>query len=142
MRNQLRPIWAGKEHIAAVVNRVAKRVRAAENANTAEIEIVRTDGINEKLERVTEFVKSTEPGKVAVIGRLRGQLIPFQIYFVSDGAPFKTAIDLEIFSSEAFNNLVKLLKIWAASQEVRGKRAVVNDVIQICNLIRRRKSER
>ena len=77
----------------------------------AEIKIERTDNINERLELVTSIVRSTEPGKVAVIGRLRSHLIPFQIYFASDGAPFKIATDLDVFSSKAFDDLIKLLEI-------------------------------
>lgn len=119
-------------------NRVAKKISAAEDANTAEIEIIETDGINERLEKVTSIVRSTEPGKVAVIGRLRSHLIPFQIYFVSDGSPFKTATDLEIFASLAFKDLVRLLEIWNDSQDKRRTGQVVNETIDICNLIRRR----
>lgn len=124
--------------IANNQNRVAKKVRSAENVNTAKIEIVKTDDINHRLKLVTDIVRSTEPGKVAVIGRLRSHLIPFQIYFVSDGAPFKTVADLEVFASQAFNDLVKLLEIWSGSQEKRRTRQVVDDTIKICDLIRRR----
>lgn len=119
-------------------NRVDKKVTADENANTAEIEIVKTTGISERLRLVTDIVRSTEPGKVAVIGRLRSHLIPFQIYFVSGGAPFKTATDLDVFASEAFADLVKLLEIWERSQDRRRTNQVINDAIEICNLIRRR----
>ncbi len=124
--------------IANNENRVAKKVGAAEDANTAEIEIITTDGINQRLELVTSIVRSTEPGKVGVIGRYRSQLIPFQIYFATDGAPFKTAIDLDIFSSRAFDDLTKLLEIWDRSQQRRRSAQVINDAIEICNLVRRR----
>lgn len=120
-------------------NRVAKKVNAAETANVAEIEVIRTDSINQRLKLVTDIVKLTEPGKVAVIGRLRAHLIPFQIYFASEGAPFRTAVDLDVFSSRAFDDLTKLLEIWSARMQRRNRPAqAVNHAIEICNLIRRR----
>ena len=126
--------------IANNENRVAKKVRASEDANVAEIEMVETDSITDRLKLVTSIVRSTEPGKVAVIGRYRSQLIPFQIYFASDGAPFKTAADLDVFGSKAFDDLIKLLEIWNQAQTQKRSRPnqVVNDVVEICNLIRRR----
>lgn len=118
-------------------NRVAKKVVASENANVAEITIEATNGINERLQRVTEIVRSTEPGKVAVIGRFRSQLIPFQIYFLHEGAPFKTAADLDVFSSKAFDDLVKILENWGQSQDRMSTVRAVNGAIKICDLIKR-----
>lgn len=126
--------------IANNENRVAKTVSAVQGAGTAEIEIRKTDNITDRLRLVTGIVRSTEPGKVAVIGRYRSQLIPFQIYFASDGAPFKTAADLDVFGSKAFDDLVKLLETWNQAQTQKRSRVnqIVNDVIGICDLIRRR----
>ena len=120
-------------------NRVAKRVTAWEGAPTAKIEIKKTDNISERLELVTNLVRSTEsPGKVAVISRLRRQLIPYQVFFASDGAPFNTAVDLDVFNSAAFDNLVSLLEVWERSQERKRLGQVVKDAIMICDNIRRR----
>ena len=119
-------------------NRVQKEVVAAEGAGIANIDIVRTDGINERLKIVTEIVRSTEPGKVAVIGRFRSQLIPFEIYFASDGAPFKTATDLDVFRSAAFDDLTSLLTIWERAGSKQSLTKVIKDTVQICNLIKRR----
>ena len=119
-------------------NRVDKKVTAAEGANTAEIEIKRTDSISERLELVTDLVRNTDPGKVAVISRLRRQLIPYQIYFASDGAPYNAAVDLDVFNSNAFDSLVDLLEIWKRSQDRRRVTQIVEDAILICDFIRRR----
>ena len=125
--------------IANNENRVSKRVRAAEDADIAQIDIMKTDNINERLALVTDVVRNTEyPGKVAVISRLRRQLIPYQIYFASDGAPFHTAVDLDIFNSSAFDSLINLLEIWGRSQDNRRQGQAIDDAISICNLIRRR----
>ena len=125
--------------IAHNKNRVDKQVRASKGTGSAQIEIIQTDSIKERLAAVTELVRSTEyPGKVAVISRLRRQLIPYQIYFASDGAPFNTAVDLDVFNSQAFDRLVNLLEIWERSDERRRIGQVVDDVISICDVIRRR----
>ena len=118
-------------------NRVDKKVRAADGAGTAKIEVKRTRNIHEQLEFATDVVKSTEPGNVGVIGRLQRQLIPHQIYFASDGAPFKVASDLDIFASKGFGDFVTLLDIWRlASQEQRAAQAV-NAALTICSFMRR-----
>ncbi len=121
-------------------NRVAKVVRANNSREEkAKIEVVRTDDIGERLRLVTEIVKSTQhPNKVAVIGRLRRQLIPYQVYFADEGAPFSTAVDLDVFSSAAFDGLVDLLDIWSSSGKRQGTSKVVKNVLSVCNLIRRR----
>ena len=122
------------------INRVTKNVAAApNNIESAKIEIKRTDSIHQRLKLVTQIVRSTKnPGRVAVISRLRRQLIPYQIYYASDGAPFKTAVDLDVFSSEAFDRLVGLLEIWERSNQSQRLSYVNKDVIEICNVIRRR----
>ena len=118
-------------------NRVHKRVRASEGAGTARIEVRKTRDIYEHLNLVTEIVQSTRPGKVAVISRLRRQLIPYEIHFASDGAPFKIAKDLDILSSRAFSNLVKLLEIRADANVQQRRGRAIDDAIEICNFIKR-----
>ena len=120
-------------------NRVSKRVHAAVGADIADIEIIQTDSISERLALVTNLVRNTQyPGKVAVISRLRRQLIPYQIYFASDGAPFNTAVDLDVFNSGAFDRLINLLEVWDRANDRRRQSKVIEDAIAICDVIRRR----
>lgn len=125
--------------IANNENRVHKEVRAREDAGFANIEIKKTRNIQERLQFVTDIVKDTEPGKVAVIGRLRRQLIPHQIYFAfeSTSVPFKTASDLEIVGSKAFDDFVELLEIWDRANDRRRTAQAVQDAIQIFNFLNR-----
>ena len=120
-------------------NRRAKKTAAAVDADTAEIMIRRTSSITERLQEVTEVARSAEnSGKIAVIGRLRRQLIPYEIYFAADGAPFKTASDLDIFSgSKAFDDLITLLDIWDRSSDTLRSRQAADQAISICNFIKR-----
>ena len=120
-------------------NRVDKKVKANNHSVEAEIEVVQTDDIGHRLRLVTEIVEDTEyPGKVAVIGRLRRQLIPYQVYFAGGGAPFSTAVDLDVFSSTAFDGLMDLLDVWSRREGRQGVSKVVRDVLSVCDLIRRR----
>ena len=124
--------------IARNRNRVAKRVEAAENAITAEIYVTTIDGISDRLRYVTDIVRDTEyPGRVAVIGHRRSHLIPYEVYFASDGAPFKTAADLDIFSAKAFDDFIDLLGVWSRSNDRARPGQAVNDALVICNLIKR-----
>ena len=118
-------------------NRVEKRVSAAENAANAEIRIVPLDRISDRLKYVTEIVRAAEPGKVAVIGRRRSHLIPYEIYFASDGAPFKTAADLDIFGTKALDDFTNLLGVWESGESRTRPGQAVNDALLICNLIKR-----
>lgn len=118
-------------------NRVRKRVKAAENADNAEIRIVRLDKISDRLSYVTDIVRASEPGKVAVIGRRRSHLIPYEIYFASDGAPFKTAADLDIFGTKALDDFTDLLGVWESRVETTRPGHAVNNALLICNLVKR-----
>ena len=117
-------------------NRVSKNIRAVPNAEDATIVLRPTSGIRDRLHIVTDIVRDTEPGRVAVLGRLRKQLIPFQIYFASDGAPFKTASDLDIYASTAFDNLIKLLDIYDSADSRQRPAQAINDAISVCDLIK------
>ena len=86
---------------------------------------------------VTEIARSVEtPGKVAVIGRVRRQLIPYEVYFAADGAPFKTATDLDVFGSRAFDKLIQLLGIWDQSDSIGRPQLATDRAIAICDLIK------
>lgn len=123
--------------IAHNQNRRVKKIVAAENTDSAEINRVRTRSTAERLKVVTDIARSVEnPGKVAVIGRLRRQLIPYEVYFAADGAPFRTATDLDIFGSKAFDDLIGLLEIWDQSDGTMRRQQATDRAIQICDLIK------
>ncbi len=120
-------------------NRVEKEVKSAGIIALAQIDVIEKKNINEQLSLVSEIASSIDaPGRVAVISRLRRQLIPYQVYFASKGAPFKTAIDLDVFSSDAFDNLIKLLEIKERSRKRQRSAEITKDVIEIFCVIRRR----
>ena len=126
-------------------NRVRKTVVSAPTVGNAQIELKLLDSIDARLKLVTDLVHNAYPGKVAVIGRLRRQLIPFQIYYAydpDDSPPFKTASDLDVYSSDAFNKLVSLLEVWDHKDDRRRRLSqVVDDTIKICNVIKQRSSK-
>ena len=124
--------------IAHNKNRVDKQVGAAKNAGTAEIRILSIDSISDRLRYVTNIVRDTTyPGRVAVVGHRRGHLIPYEIYFASDGAPFKTAADLDIFAAKALDDFTELVAVWSHSTDPMRPGQAVNEALVICNLIKR-----
>lgn len=124
--------------IAHNKNRVPKQVKASVGSTNAEIRVETIDGISDRLEFVTEIVRDTEyPGKVAVIGHRRSHLIPYQVYFAHDGAPFKTAADLDIFRDKAFSDFINLVEIWDQSADRSRPARAVTDALEVCNLIKR-----
>lgn len=84
------------------------------------------------------MLDNPEIKKVAIIGRKRSQIIPYQIIFASENIPFYAAEDLHVFLSDAFNELKELLAIKARS-EATGPFAPdpVADLIKLCDKVKR-----
>lgn len=119
-------------------NRVQKEVTATANAPMAQIEIRRSDPIGSRIRLVSELAHGAPDGSVAVIGRLRGQLLPYLVYYASDGGPVRTATDLDPFAGSAFDNLVALLEIWGSRQQKQRQSRVIDDAVKVCDLIKKR----
>lgn len=115
-----------------------KPVKAATGASDAEISVVKTDSIGDRLRLVTEIAQAIpSPGRVAVVGRLRSQLIPYEVFYAAGGGEVQTATDLDAFASIAFNNLLSLLDIWSRGTRDRRNLQVASDLVTVFNLIRK-----
>ena len=119
------------------VRREPKRVTAGGSAGHATVSHWETTNVADRMQRVTALVRETRPGRVAVIGRLRRQLIPFQIFYASDGAPFRTASDLDVFASQALDGVVSLLENRQRSHNRASAARCVADVLEVFDLIKR-----
>lgn len=71
------------------------------------------------------------------MGRLRGQLIPYQVFYAAGGGEVQTATDLDPFDSIAFDNLLKLLEIWGRRTDSNRASRVVDDMVAVFNVIRK-----
>lgn len=102
--------------IAHNKHRVAKQI-SAHSATKAKVEVLPMAGIAESTEYVLAQVKALladpKTRNMALIGRKRGQIIPYQIVFAKNNIPFYAAEDLQLFLSAAFNELRELLAIRA-----------------------------
>lgn len=102
--------------IAHNKHRVAKQI-SAHSATKAKVEVLPMAGIAESTEYVLAQVKTLladpKTRNMALIGRKRGQIIPYQIVFAKNNIPFYAAEDLQLFLSAAFNELRELLAIRA-----------------------------
>lgn len=118
--------------------RVPKAVVAAPGASQAKIETVSVGPIGERLSLVSQIAGDIrEPGRVAVIGRTRSQLIPYEVYYASDGGPVKTATDLDVFASEGFTQLMMLLEVWERRDSHSRQSRVISDAIEVLSRVRR-----
>ena len=74
-----------------------------------------------------------------MIGRLRSQLIPYEVFYAAGGGEVKMATDLDALAGTAFGNLLNLLEIWNRGTNASTKRAsrVIDDLVTVFNLIRR-----
>lgn len=113
-------------------------VSAAPGAGNAKIEMVPTISIGERLQLVSGIAGDIrKPGRVAVIGRTRSQLIPYEIYYASDGGPVKTATDLDVFASEAFSHLMALIEVWEHLDERQRPSRALNDAMEVLSRVKR-----
>ncbi len=72
-----------------------------------------TDSIEYVANEVEEMLEDCSIKNVAIIGRKRSQIIPYQIEFASRNIPFYAAEDLQLFLSDAFGELKEMLGIKA-----------------------------
>ena len=77
------------------------------------------------------------PSRVAIIGRKRSQIIPYQVYFASKEISFCAAEDLQVFLSDTFNRLLNLLMIKTRSTMQQSRSQVINDMLTLCDLVKR-----
>ena len=118
-----------------------KQVNAASSRN-AQIEIKETDGLIEALEYVDTIVneeiqQGRSPSRVAIIGRKRSQIIPYQMHFASREMPFCAAEDLQIFLSDTFGSLLHLLDIKSRSEAAQRSGQVIDDLLFLCDRVKR-----
>ncbi len=122
-------------------NRVPKKIIAKSSAN-AKIVVKSlptfTDTLNFVVTTVKKLLHQRDIQNVAIIGRKRSQIIPYQIIFASENIPFYAAEDLQLFLSEAFHELKEMLAIKARAKlgGIFGGDPV-NDLIKLCNKVKR-----
>ncbi len=123
--------------------RVPKKI-SAHGSSLATIELLTIPSLSEALEYVhnlvtSSIVQGTSPGRIALISRKRSQIIPYQVHFASKDIdiPFCAAEDLQLFLSDTFERLLKLLEIKADADRRRMPRQVVNDILFLCNFVKR-----
>jgi DNA helicase-2/ATP-dependent DNA helicase PcrA len=123
-------------------NRYPKRVEARHTKEaTISVEIRKdfAESIDAVVERVVGFLKSDAGAqeRIALVSRKRAQLIPYQIVLAQRGINFCAAEDLQVFLSESFDTLINMLSARLYADQKRTARAVVEDVITLCNRVRR-----
>ncbi|MBR4985031.1 MAG: ATP-dependent helicase [Proteobacteria bacterium] len=120
-------------------HRFAKRVEAA-NRSMANIEILShqnlTDAIDDTIHRVQQILPTGQ--RIVLISRKRSQLIPYQIVFADLGIPFCAAEDLQIFLSQAFQELRECILI---CDQIHCTKGISTDprslILTLCDKIKR-----
>ncbi len=121
--------------------RVPKQITAHSN-KSAKIEIIDLPDFTASLDYVERLVHSAiaqdeDPSRVALIGRNRSQIIPYQIHFASKGIHFSAAEDLHVFLSGTFERLLRLLSIKSYAGQRQGAHSVVDDMLFLCDFAKR-----
>ncbi len=107
----------------------------SKNANSAHISFIHADSIPDAVTRVRSLVMELykTAGRIALIGRKRGQILPYQIIFAGQQIPYYSDTDLIIFLSQAFDNLKRLLRIKSSMSN-----SITEDLLFLCDNIERR----
>ncbi|MBI3737211.1 ATP-dependent helicase [Candidatus Sumerlaeota bacterium] len=127
--------------IANNKNRVAKTLKAA-SMTDAPIDVFEVDSVAHAsafvLAEVRQMLDEGQYKRVALIGRKRSQIIPYQIMFASEDIPFYAAEDLQIFLSDAFGEMKELLAIHAnAHSGPPVELDPVSKVLKLCDKVKR-----
>ena len=128
--------------IANNKRRVEKQTRAFDSGKQARIEIKETASLVEALDYVYDLVRNSvtqgeSPSRLAIIGRKRSQIIPYQVYFASKDISFCAAEDLQVFLSDTFGRLLDLLTIKTQATTRQQRRVVVDAMLKLCDLTKR-----
>ncbi len=121
--------------------RVEKRVAAA-SKRQAEIAILGMPTLEDSVEFVKELVQKllADDGfqNIALVGRKRSQIIPYQIVFAGADIPFYAAEDLHVMLSGAFAELKAMLLLKAqAKQPLPFGPDPVEALLKLCDKIKR-----
>jgi DNA helicase II / ATP-dependent DNA helicase PcrA len=109
----------------------------------AEVQVVPVHDVRESVSFVLDRVRAWQQGeqvkRVAIMGRKRNQIIPFQILFAAEGIPFFAAEDLQVFLSDTFESLILILECKArANQETASlPRPPVQDLVALMDRVKR-----
>lgn len=106
------------------------------------IETQKVEDLNEAMELVHAEVRRSigqgqSPSRVAIIGRKRSQIIPYQVFFASRDVPFCAAEDLQVFMSGTFDRLLRLIMIKNRCDTKQMRTQIVDDLLELCNLVKR-----
>ena len=117
--------------------RVSKDVKA-HNRVRAKIDLKEVADVTDALSIVSRIVNDEvtnrdPPCRVALIGRKRAQIIPYQVYFASKDIHFSAAEDLQIFLTKAFDTLLDLLEVKSYVPRIK----IVETVLRLCDLVKR-----
>lgn len=108
----------------------------------AKVEVIGMSSLSETIDFVVAEVRAMlanpEIKKVAIIGRKRGQIIPYQIVFASHNIPFYAAEDLQVFLSTAFGEMKDILgiKARAGAGPIPGFDPI-QDLVRLCDNVKR-----
>lgn len=121
--------------------RVAKVVRASSRTE-AQIAVRSMATLEDSVAYVRHEVKrllsESRSRRIALIGRKRSQIIPYQIVFAGDGIPFCAAEDLNVLLGDAFEQLKTILALRAqAAQPFPLGPDPVEALLRMCDQVKR-----
>ena len=127
-------------------HRFPKKI-TAKSESKAKIDFLPVSSLSDSLDFVDDLISSSieqgvRPSQIALVGRLRSQIIPFQIFFASKDIPFCAAEDLQFFLSDTYEKLLSILEIRSNVANPQSSRRTVSDILDLCDFVKRRRLSR
>lgn len=120
-----------------------KRITAAPGNPDAVIDLIKTTSVDDCLKMVSAIANEADvDGAVGLISRTRGKLIPYLVYYASEGGPVYTVEELDALGGGAFENLENLLKVWANRHRSTEKSHAIAGAIKVLNVVKNRQLSR
>lgn len=120
-----------------------KKIAAAPGNPDATIDMIKAASVDDCLKIVSAIAsEASGGGAVGVISRTRGGLIPYLVYYASEGGPVYTVEELDALSGGAFGKLEELLEIWANRHRRTQKRHAIDDAIKVLDVVKSRQLSR
>lgn len=121
--------------------REPKKIQAFAS-DVAQIDILKLESLVDALKYVRDLLDSsislgTSPSHLALISRKRSQIIPYQVFLASQDIPFCAAEDLQVFLSDTFERLIRLLTVKEDADRRRSTSSVLNDIMFFCDYVKR-----
>lgn len=88
------------------------------------------------MKKIHELIDEKGCSKIALIGRKQSSIFPYQVLLSSEGTSYSVDADIDIFSGEAMNSLLDIIKIIYRAKDSDND-SICSELLQVCRKVSR-----